>query len=181
MDDVRQRLAANLRKLRQDKGLSQEAFADEAGLHRTYVSDIERGARNPTITVVEKLAHALGGFEVLVPAGYVRTAYDPVFVLSDDRTQYLPTESDVATEPDSFRSWSARLKRSSMAPPVAEISVPRGRRPQTPSNGGETRAARVRAIRLDAAAKYPSVAGGESPAHGWCAGGRPAFTGVGNW
>jgi amidase len=36
--------------------------------------------------------------EVLVPAGYVRTAYDPVFVLSDDRTQYLPTESDVATE-----------------------------------------------------------------------------------
>jgi amidase len=33
-----------------------------------------------------------------VPAGYVRTAYDPVFVLSDDRTQYLPAESDVATE-----------------------------------------------------------------------------------
>lgn len=59
MDDVRQRLAANLRKLRRDKGLSQEAFADEAGLHRTYVSDIERGARNPTITVVEKLARAL--------------------------------------------------------------------------------------------------------------------------
>ena len=36
--------------------------------------------------------------EVLVPSGYVRTAYDPVFVLSDDRTQYLPAESDVATE-----------------------------------------------------------------------------------
>jgi amidase len=36
--------------------------------------------------------------EVLVPAGYVRTVYDPVFVLSDDRTQYLPTESDQATE-----------------------------------------------------------------------------------
>lgn len=39
--------------------LSQEAFAHEAGIHRTYVSDIERGARNPTITVVERLAHAL--------------------------------------------------------------------------------------------------------------------------
>lgn len=59
MDDVRQRLAANLRKLRQAQGLSQEAFADEAGLHRTYVSDIERGSRNPTITVVDRLAQAL--------------------------------------------------------------------------------------------------------------------------
>ena len=36
--------------------------------------------------------------EVLVPAGYVRTVYDPVFVLSDDRTEYLPAESDEATE-----------------------------------------------------------------------------------
>jgi len=60
MDDVRQRLAGNLRKLRTAKGLSQEAFADLAGIHRTYVSDLERGARNPTITVVEKLAQGLG-------------------------------------------------------------------------------------------------------------------------
>jgi amidase len=36
--------------------------------------------------------------EVLVPAGYVRRVYDPVFVLSDDRTEYLPAESDEATE-----------------------------------------------------------------------------------
>jgi transcriptional regulator with XRE-family HTH domain len=54
------RLGRNLRRLRQEKGLSQEDFAFEAGIHRTYVSDIERGARNPTITVVEKLAVALG-------------------------------------------------------------------------------------------------------------------------
>lgn len=59
MDDVRQRLAKNLRKLRQAKGVSQEAFADEAGIHRTYISDLERGARNPTITVVDKIARAL--------------------------------------------------------------------------------------------------------------------------
>ena len=57
--DVRERLARNLRVLRQEKGWSQEAFADEAGLHRTYISDLERGARNPTITVVDKLATAL--------------------------------------------------------------------------------------------------------------------------
>lgn len=58
--DIRERLAKNLRQLRQDKGWSQELFADEAGLHRTYISDLERGARNPTISVVEKLATALG-------------------------------------------------------------------------------------------------------------------------
>lgn len=54
--DIRQRLASNLRRLRQEKGWSQEEYAHHAGLHRTYVSDIERGARNPTVTVVEKLA-----------------------------------------------------------------------------------------------------------------------------
>lgn len=58
--DVRQRLARNLRRLREAKGWSQEHFAFEANIHRTYVSDIERGARNPTITVVEKLAAPLG-------------------------------------------------------------------------------------------------------------------------
>ena len=58
--DVRKRLGANLRRLREAKGLSQEAFAFEAGIHRTYISDIERGARNPTIAVVENIAMALG-------------------------------------------------------------------------------------------------------------------------
>ena len=58
--DIRQRLALNLRRLRQAKGLSQEKFAFEAGIHRTYISDLERGARNPTITVVEKLAASIG-------------------------------------------------------------------------------------------------------------------------
>ena len=58
--EIRQRLAKSLRALRLQKGWSQEAFADEAGIHRTYVSDLERGARNPTIIVVDKLAVALG-------------------------------------------------------------------------------------------------------------------------
>ena len=57
--DVRQRLAANVKRLRKQTGLSQENFANEHGIDRTYVSGIERGARNPTITVVERLAEAL--------------------------------------------------------------------------------------------------------------------------
>jgi transcriptional regulator with XRE-family HTH domain len=58
--DIRLRLASNLRSLRSGLGLSQEAFAFEVGLHRTYISDLERGARNPTIMVVDRLAAALG-------------------------------------------------------------------------------------------------------------------------
>lgn len=58
--DIRERLARNLRRLRQGKELSQEEFAFRAKIHRTYVSDLERGTRNPTITIVEKLAKALG-------------------------------------------------------------------------------------------------------------------------
>ena len=57
--EIRQRLAQNLRRLRTEKGWSQEEYADRAGIHRTYISDIERGARNPTIMIVEKLAQAL--------------------------------------------------------------------------------------------------------------------------
>ena len=58
--DIRQRLGRNVRRLRVEKGWSQEDYADRAGIHRTYVSDIERGKRNPTVTVVEKLAGPLG-------------------------------------------------------------------------------------------------------------------------
>lgn len=58
--DIRTRLGQNVRRLREEKGWSQEDYADRAGIHRTYVSDIERGRRNPTITVVEKLAGPLG-------------------------------------------------------------------------------------------------------------------------
>ena len=58
--EVRRRLGLKLQELRKAKGWSQEEFADRANLHRTYISAVERGVRNPTITVVEKLATALG-------------------------------------------------------------------------------------------------------------------------
>jgi transcriptional regulator with XRE-family HTH domain len=47
-------------RLPEAKGWSQEEYADRAGIHRTYVGDIERGRRNPTVTIVEKLAKPLG-------------------------------------------------------------------------------------------------------------------------
>ncbi len=57
--DVRKRVGLNLKKFRKELGLSQEEFAFKAELHRTYISGIERGARNPTILVIDRLASAL--------------------------------------------------------------------------------------------------------------------------
>jgi len=56
--DVRDRLAVNLQRLRREMGWSQEVLAEESGLHRTYISGIERRIKNPTITVVDRLAEA---------------------------------------------------------------------------------------------------------------------------
>ena len=52
--------ATNVRKYRNEKGLSQEALADLSGLHRTYISDIERERRNISINNIENIARALG-------------------------------------------------------------------------------------------------------------------------
>ena len=57
--DARRRVGLNLRRIRQERGLSQEELAFESGLHRTYVSGVERGVRNPTVMVLEKIALAL--------------------------------------------------------------------------------------------------------------------------
>lgn len=57
--NIRKKLGNNVKRLRVGIGLSQEQFAFEAGIHRTYVSDVERGARNISIEVLEKFARAL--------------------------------------------------------------------------------------------------------------------------
>lgn len=51
---------AVLREKREEAGISQEQLADRAGLHRTYVSLIERGKRTASIEVVRRVALALG-------------------------------------------------------------------------------------------------------------------------
>jgi len=57
--ELQQRIAMNVRKLRNEVGLSQEKLALLAGLDRTYVQDIEKGERNISVKVAEKIASAL--------------------------------------------------------------------------------------------------------------------------
>lgn len=57
---ARARAAANIRRLRKAKGLSQEDLAEVAQFHRTYVSQLERCVTNISIDGLERLAHALG-------------------------------------------------------------------------------------------------------------------------
>lgn len=51
--------AQNVVRIRKEQGWSQERLALEVGIQRSYMSGIERGARNPTLAVVEKIASAL--------------------------------------------------------------------------------------------------------------------------
>jgi transcriptional regulator with XRE-family HTH domain len=58
-EDIRARFGRRLRELRRERGLSQEELAFRSGLHRTYLSSVERGERNVAVVNIERLARAL--------------------------------------------------------------------------------------------------------------------------
>jgi len=66
-------VARNIRKLRVERGLSQENLAVDAEIDRTYVSRLERGLENPTVAVLERLAKVLDvrieDFFIVPPSG----------------------------------------------------------------------------------------------------------------
>jgi|TARA_B110000240_G_scaffold193889_1_gene240476 transcriptional regulator with XRE-family HTH domain len=57
--DIKQKFGRKLKEIRLIKGLTQEKLANIADLDRTYIPSIEKGERNVSITVIEKLAKAL--------------------------------------------------------------------------------------------------------------------------
>lgn len=57
---ARDLVAWNLRRLRVAQGLAQELLAVDAGVDRTFISKVERGLANPTVTILEQLSDALG-------------------------------------------------------------------------------------------------------------------------
>ena len=59
IDDIKLKLGRKIRETRVKEGYSQEELASRCGLHRTYISDIERGERNVSVENIEKIAKAL--------------------------------------------------------------------------------------------------------------------------
>jgi transcriptional regulator with XRE-family HTH domain len=57
--ELREVFARNLRRLRRERGLSQEALAAEAGIDRTYISALERGLYSASVDMIERLANVL--------------------------------------------------------------------------------------------------------------------------
>lgn len=78
--DVRRRVGLNVKNFRKERGLSQEGLAFDCGLHRTYVSGVERGVRNPTVVVLEKISEALK-----IPSS--RLLEEPVRKQKSDKTR----------------------------------------------------------------------------------------------
>lgn len=58
-DNIQMLFGCAIRKFRTERQISQETFADMCGLHRTYISDIERGLRNVSLENIDKIAKAL--------------------------------------------------------------------------------------------------------------------------
>jgi transcriptional regulator with XRE-family HTH domain len=58
--DVKVLVGRNVRRFRLEKGLTQEALTEASGVSQQYISELERGARNPTIDTLAKIALALG-------------------------------------------------------------------------------------------------------------------------
>ncbi len=59
MNSTLEKFGARIRELRKDAGLSQEKLAELAELHRTYISGVERGERNASLTSIVRIANAL--------------------------------------------------------------------------------------------------------------------------
>ena len=59
MTNIKKQLGKKIKELRLCAGYSQEELASKAGLHRTYMSDIERGERNVSVENIKKIADAL--------------------------------------------------------------------------------------------------------------------------
>ena len=59
MKSLQRILADNLKRVRAERGYSQEKLAEIVDLHRTYISGIERGTRNVSLRNIEKIAQAL--------------------------------------------------------------------------------------------------------------------------
>ena len=117
--DVKKSFGETVKKLRNHLGISQENLAERADLHRTYISDVERGSRNLSLQNIERLAHAL---EVSVSALFdSQSGIQPVAaprLLSDACIDILFVEDN----PDDVELALRALKRANIANRIHVVS-----------------------------------------------------------
>jgi len=92
--DIKGRFGTAVRARRKGLGISQEELAGRAGLHRTYVADIERGARNLSLANIEKLACAL------------ETSISILFSTGDEKNPRVGDIGDILLVEDESPMWS---------------------------------------------------------------------------
>lgn len=85
--DYLERVAWNLRRIRTERGVSQEALAVDAEIDRTYVSRLERGMENPTVSVLSRLSTAL---DCDITAFFGAISGEPLPVLKKGRKRKQP-------------------------------------------------------------------------------------------
>ncbi|HEV2694023.1 MAG TPA: response regulator [Verrucomicrobiae bacterium] len=105
--DIEKQFGTTIRKWRERTRLSQEDLAKRAGLHRTYVCDIERGARNVSLKNVQRLAE---GLSIPIPSLFadldVKTSAAPM--VTDQMVDILVVEdnvNDVTLTMQAFKNW----------------------------------------------------------------------------
>lgn len=110
--DVQKVFGNSVRSLRSRLGISQEELAERAGLHRTYVCDIERGARNISLKSIQKLAHAL---EVSAATLFARPPDSPLLAGPEDTSPRLVDVLFVEDEPGDVEMTVHALNRANFA------------------------------------------------------------------
>ena len=92
--DVKGPFGKSVRVWRMRLGISQEELAHRAGLHRTYVCDVERGARNVTLRSIQKLAQALDVIESMMQDGIIVLSDVEVIRLVHSRPEAEPSHAN---------------------------------------------------------------------------------------
>lgn len=110
--EARSRFATSLRRWRNRRGLSQEELAERADLHRTYISDVERGARNLSLESINKLANAL---EISLPILFTPQEAETAAPANDQTAQEPPAYVNillVEDNPDDVELTLAAFQRA---------------------------------------------------------------------